>query len=366
MGKKMSTSNTLQETAAPSVSQDDQAAIMQKIEAFGAAGERLEGWIAGAQALALLQGALQSGILDAVRTPSTPAEIAAAVGTDERRTADVCLALEAFGIVDRVGEAYRLSSDFAILAAPDALQSLSHTLGIAQVMARALAAAATAERAYTALPSEDALAVAKGVAPVPSSSMSRAFMTCLYDELPEVKSIMEQGGRWLELGCGAAGGIVTLLQIFPRMTAVGLEINDDVLEEARRRAIEMRVDDRVEFRHMDARDLQEDQAFDVAFWSQFFFPSATRAATLAVARRALKPGGYLGMPLLGEMPASTEALREAPGRHAAVGKLVYSSWRVPVRSAEELRAEVEAAGFEFVRVASFSGSRGLIARVPER
>ena len=42
------------------------------------------------------------------------------------------------------------------------------------------------------------------------------------------------------------------------MTAVGLEINDDVLEEARRRAIEMRVDDWVEFRHMDARDLQED------------------------------------------------------------------------------------------------------------
>ena len=72
------------------------------------------------------------------------------------------------------------------------------------------------------------------------------------------------------------------------------------------------------------------------------------------------------MPLLGEIPASTEALREAPGRAAAVDKLVYSSWRVPVRSAEELRAEVEAAGFEFVRVISFAGSRGLIARVPER
>ncbi len=100
---------------------------------------------------------------------------------------------------------------------------------------------------------------------------------------------------------------------------------------------------------MDARDLADEAAFDSAQWSQFFFPTASRQAVLKVLHRALKPGGYLFMPLLGSVPTTTEARREADGRSATVQRLLFHSWGVPVLNASELQAEVEAGGFEVIR-----------------
>ncbi len=94
-------------------------ALRRELLAYGAAGRTLNGWISGARALALLRGALSSGIFDAARTPSTVAEISAATGVEGPRVADVCLALEAHGVFERDGESYRLSKDFAALASPD-------------------------------------------------------------------------------------------------------------------------------------------------------------------------------------------------------------------------------------------------------
>jgi hypothetical protein len=94
------------------------AAGREALLVYGAAGRTLNGWISGARALALLRGALSSGIFDAARTPSTVREISAATGVERSRVADACLAIEAHGVFDRDGESYRLSEDFAALASP--------------------------------------------------------------------------------------------------------------------------------------------------------------------------------------------------------------------------------------------------------
>jgi hypothetical protein len=109
------------------------------------------------------------------------------------------------------------------------------------------------------------------------------------------------------------------------------------------------VADRFELRHSDARELKEQVSFDTAQWSQQFFPAEGRQEVLARTFRALKPGGYLYATMFGEVPESVEELREPAGRSYALDRLLYGSWGVPVRSAEELRVELEAAGFEVVR-----------------
>ena len=147
------------------------------------------------------------------------------------------------------------------------------------------------------------------------------------------------------------------------MTAVGVELDAELLDVARQRAEALGVADRAEWRHGDARDLADEAAFDTLAWSQYYFPADTRPATLAAAFRALKPGGYLMASLLDDPPPDAES-RGPAGRAYALTRLLYHAWGVPVRTTDELRAEVEAAGFAFVRIAGSPRRRRLLAQRP--
>ena len=57
----------------------------QRMQALAAAQQPVREWVAGAQALALLHGALQAGIVEAVRTPRTVGDIAADSGIAPER-----------------------------------------------------------------------------------------------------------------------------------------------------------------------------------------------------------------------------------------------------------------------------------------
>jgi SAM-dependent methyltransferase len=264
--------------------------------------------------------------------------------------ADLCLALEAHGVFEREGESYLLSEHFGVLASPDALQSLPNLLAKERVIERSLEAAASPGGAYTSLSSEDVLAMAVGTGMRPSSPTTRAFWgSAVTGTMPEVHSVWEGEARHLEIGCGVANALLSILASYPRLSAVGLEIDGGAIAAARRGAQELGVADRFELRHADARELEEQTSFDTAQWSQQFFPAEGRREVLARAFRALKPGGYLYATMFGEGPVSVEELREPAGRSYALDRLVYGRWGVPVRSAEELREELRAAGFEVVR-----------------
>jgi SAM-dependent methyltransferase len=277
--------------------------------------------------------------------------------------ADTCLALEAHGVFEQDGESYRLSRDFAVLASTDALQSLPDLLAKERVLGRALESAASSRGAYTELSSEDASAMARGVGMRPTSPTARTlWASALAGMAPELYSLWEEGGRHLEIGCGAANALLSLLAALPKLNAVGVEIDGGAIAIARRRARELRVDDRVELRHADARTLAEEASFDSANWSQQFFPAEGRGEVLAAAWRALKPGGYLLVTMFGDPPGSAEALREPAGRSYALDRLAYGGWGVPVLGTEELQKQVEGAGFEVLRTTSSPPNPLMVSR----
>src|SRR5262249_28649790 len=154
------------------------------------------------------------------------------------------------------------------------------------------------------------------------------------------------GARYLELGCGLAGALLTNLQLYPQVTAVGVELAEDLLKVARERAAALGVDDRVEFVAGDAGAYTDSVPFDVVFWSQFFFTHPSRQAALANAFARLRPGGLLLAPVL--FTGAGDAAAADP--EIALDVLLVRSWGVPALSAEALAAEIGAAGFEHAHV----------------
>ncbi len=354
----------------------------RKLQAHMKASRELNGWIAGAQSLALLGAAAECGILEALSTPHTAAEVAAATRLGPVCVQDILQALESHGLVRAAGDRYQLVPEVALLAAPDSLQPLADVVRAALLKADVLRQAATSSDIYTSLPEGDVLAIARSAGASPLSELRTMFGEAVAGAFPEVRAAWQAGGRHLEAGCGVGNNLLQVAAAFPLMRVVGIEIDAVTAREAGRRTGVLGLGERVEVRHMDACDLSEEVAFDTAQWSQFFFPEASRGPVLAAVFRAVKPGGYVFMPLLPDVPpdfasrrsfmgraalrglksglvnagpfvidllGDSPAHRRQEARAAALQKLMFYRWGVPVRTASELRRETESAGFQFAR-----------------
>lgn len=371
---------------------------MQQLQAYIRASRELMGWIAGAKAFALLCGAVDSGVMDALRTKSTAQQVADVTGIDEQSVTVLCLALEGYGVVHRDGEHYELTPDFALLSSPRAAIPLSNVVRYAAVMTRALQTIGPPDLSYTTTPAEDILAMAEGSGISALSSSSHVSQEMIAKAMPEVEALWRAGARHLEVGCGVGNSLFGTVINYSNVTAVGIEIDELTARETERRAHVLGLADRVEVRRMDACELQDEDAFDTIQWSQFFFPAVTRPVVLRAMHRALKPGGYLFMPWLGsasndrarsrletlrmafgvrraggvsfltylnDVLGDTPARRKKERRSAALNRLLLTRWGVPVRTVGELESEVGSNGFTVLRsmhipVGQFALTRGLL------
>jgi SAM-dependent methyltransferase len=318
--------------------------------------DKIKEWSAGAQALALLDAAYEHGWIAYLAQPRDVAALAGFSGLPVERARAVVAALSGVGVVEASGDEVRLAPGYAATMSPDAPFSMADRLAEARMMRRLVAQAVEAP---LPIPDPaDALVVADayGLRPTPAAV---GVFGQLLEALPEFTEVLPTG-RYLDVGCGVAGFLLSCAQTYPGMRGVGVELVAAVAAEAERRAKEVGVSDRVEVRCADARDLSEQNAFDSAFWAQPFFPEAVRGGTLAAILRALKPGAPLGMQEMERQP-------DDPAERAAFGlrELVFSGWGVPfARSAEALVAEATDAGFVLDRVRETPFGRLVIVRKP--
>jgi SAM-dependent methyltransferase len=99
-----------------------------------------------------------------------------------------------------------------------------------------------------------------------------------------------RGGRLLEIGCGRGIGLVPLARYGQPATLTGLDIDGELLEHARVRLTDCRVD--AQLRHGDIRALPfDDDSVDVVVDFGTCYHVARPEAALAEIERVLAPGG---------------------------------------------------------------------------
>ena len=102
-----------------------------------------------------------------------------------------------------------------------------------------------------------------------------------------------RGKRILDLGCGLGGpAFILARQYGARVT--GIDLEKQLIERAKRRAVELGFENQVEFLTVGKGPLSfPDGAFDVVFASGAFTQAEDKAGIFGECRRVLKPGGIL-------------------------------------------------------------------------
>lgn len=318
--------------------------------AWAAALDGLEPLQRAGQVVALLVAAHDAGLLEQLAEGTSAMQAASTVGVTEGRAAAVLDVLAAYGVCQQLDGGWALTEGWRQLVRGDGPVSLEAVLGFGRVRAEQLAGALSPVADYWRLPEQDRLLVARGASFDPTTPAGPAMVRADLDDLPTVVAALDQGGRVLELGCGVASRLTALLVAFPSATAVGVELAADLVAYGRARAEQVGVGDRLELVVADATSYEPDGLFDQVNWSQFFFPEPARAGALATAVKALRPGGWVSMPVIWDgTPHPTGSPQQ---RELAVERLALDLWDVPLRSTGEVLAEVAAAGFVDVRVDS--------------
>jgi SAM-dependent methyltransferase len=138
--------------------------------------------------------------------------------------------------------------------------------------------------------------------------------------------------------------------MYPSVTAVGYELMPHIAEETRQEAGRLGVADRLTIETRDVLAVDEADAFDTVLWSQMFFaPGGDRERVIEIIRQALRPGGVLTMPVMADLPDPASTPHEAPTRFQLAAALAYRRWHIHWVPEASIVAELETAGFAYLR-----------------
>jgi SAM-dependent methyltransferase len=140
-------------------------------------------------------------------------------------------------------------------------------------------------------------------------------------QAPAVVARLRAGGEILDVGCGAAHGLLHLVERFPAARGLGIEIDPPMLELAARNVAASAVRDRVRVERVSALEMEYADRFDLAVMNIALHETGERPEwerALGRVRRALAPGGTL---LVSELPypATIEEYREHPAYRMLAG-----------------------------------------------
>lgn len=118
------------------------------------------------------------------------------------------------------------------------------------------------------------------------------------DRMPSSKQALDSGpSRFLDVGVGVGAISARMCEIWPELTATGLDVSDFVLSLAEREVDHAGLSDRIELRSQDVCTLRDAQAFDLAWLPQMYLSLPQFETALHCVHRALRTDRWAVAPL---------------------------------------------------------------------
>jgi SAM-dependent methyltransferase len=110
---------------------------------------------------------------------------------------------------------------------------------------------------------------------------------------PEVREALGRPGALLDVGTGAGWLAIEAARSWPQWSVVGIDRWEPALELARSNVAASGMEGRIELRLQSVEQLEDEDAFTMAWLAGPFLPPGIVPAALERCRRALVPGGWL-------------------------------------------------------------------------
>ena len=183
-------------------------------------------------------------------------------------------------------------------------------------------------------------------------------MSALFAALPALAArLHDDDAQLLDVGAGAGGLCVAFARQFPHLHVVGIEPSRVACEEARSAVARAGLSGRVEIRELLAEQMQERERYACAWVAQMFIPDAALPAVLQATLAAIEPGGTL---VTGAIASLGDTLL------AAISRLRSSVWGGGVRTASDVVAALEHAGFVEARSLTSLGGGAFLPIIARR
>jgi SAM-dependent methyltransferase len=282
--------------------------------------------------------AVELGLPAVMRSAASAEVLAAAAGVSVPVATVLAEALVAGGLAERTEGGFVAVSGLTELAAGPSQDVLradlrSGLLQMAALFDAATRGEVTAGWAHT----DERILLAQGVM---SAGAVELLETQIFPRMPGMRERLDSGnGAFLDVGAGVAAVSIGLCRRHPRLRAVALEPQEAPRGLAHDNVADAGLSGRVEIRAERVEEFDAREAFDLVWLPGNFLGAPVLLRALAVAHRALRPGGYLLNACLG---GGGDDQRSAAARLRAV------LWGGDTVAPEHVADLLREAGFEDV------------------
>jgi SAM-dependent methyltransferase len=328
---------------------------------------RVLGYLRGLHATHFLDVGVRMGLFGALADgPRSPADLAAALGLQERCVAAFCEMGFHLEVLDREGDGFRLAPDMdRLLASPDDLFYMGDLPRMHIAMGRDYARYPDLFRGGPAFPFQEHDREFLETVASASRSLPALLMEKVAPRMPSLVVKGMAGGRILDVGCGAGHALVAFAERFPRSRCAGLEIEPVSAELARERVRSRRLEDRVCVyeRWEDLPGARGGYDLVTQFLVLHEIRPELKAEVIGRCAAALAPGGL--MVLFDECwPADEQAARDPVLGFAVAAQWLELGWGNVINTREEILGLMAGAGLQPSEEAELSRFRIFTARKP--
>lgn len=261
--------------------------------------DKVYGDMAGAMLMGMAFLGVETGLFQVMsgQGAMTPDEVAAGSGLQKRYVEEWLMGMASGGYLDYDGSAgtFTFPDEHSFLLASDGTDHFMGGLPLAAVpMLRIAPKVAEAFRRGGGVNFQDFGADCVHALDVMNRGTYEQRATGYWlNSLPEVVSALENGGRVLDVGCGAGRIALTIARAFPNAEVIGLDPDAASVARAKKAAKEAGLADRVSFIAAETGSMDRREGFDLLTAFDCVHDFARPAQTLGEMHGLLKPGGIL-------------------------------------------------------------------------